>query len=117
MKPYAALIFIALISFAASGTASAQRDNDRHYAVRVPYGDLNLDSDRGADTFIDRLDDAGARVCDVRSFPAPMAQRQRSRDCAVSFTQRGVVELDHQHVTHRYLERGGTLPTIDVAST
>lgn len=115
MKPNAILAIGALISFAMSAPATAQGWSER-YSVRVPYGDLNLNSDSGADTFINRLDYAGARTCGERTGPSSLSERRMSRECAVAFTQRGVIEINHQHVTARYIARGGQLPTIDVAS-
>lgn len=115
MKPNLALVIGALISIAMSAPASAQSWNES-YSVRVVYSDLNLSSDRGADTFIDRLDFAGANACDQRSGPTSLRERRATRSCAVTFTQRGVMELNHQHVNARYISRGGRLPEINVAS-
>lgn len=115
MKPNLALVIGALISIAVSAPSPAQAWNE-HYSVRVVHGDLNLNSDRGADTFIDRLDDAGANVCDQRSGPTSLRERRTTRSCAVAFTQRGVMQLNHQHVNARYIARGGRLPVINVAS-
>lgn len=113
MKPLATLIASAAFTFGVTATAFAQSES---YAVRVPYADLNLNVDAGADTFLNRLDRAGRDTCGGSTNRVPMAQSIRIRACAVSFTQNGVVQLNHQHVTQRYLERGGTLPTIDIAS-
>ncbi|GIK49657.1 MAG: UrcA family protein [Acidimicrobiia bacterium] len=115
MKPVAVLVIGALISFAMSAPASAQAWSER-YSVRVPYGDLNLNSDSGADAFLNRLDRAGARTCGDDTDRASLAQRRLSRECAVLFTQKGVVRINHAHVTERYIARGGRMPTVDIAS-
>jgi UrcA family protein len=98
-----------------SAPASAQTWSD-HYSVRVVYGDLNLNSDTGADTFLNRLDDAGASTCGQRMGRTSLREFRATRGCAVAFTQRGVIELNHQHVNARYIARGGRLPVINVAS-
>jgi len=115
MKPFAAMVTGALISLAMSAPAYAHQWNE-DYSVRVVYGDLNLDSDTGADTFINRLDNAGELTCGRRTGPTSLRERQTSRRCATSFTQRGVVRVNHPNVNARYIARGGQLPTIDVAS-
>lgn len=76
----ASLLTVALLL-----SAGAPAENQPRQA-RVAYADLNLMSEAGAATFLDRLESASRRVCDSGSGPAAMAQRleaDRCRDRAI----------------------------------
>lgn len=114
MKAQAALVVIAVFGIAL--TAPTTAGASERYAVSISYQDLNLDRTAGADAFIDRVERAARRTCDQRSGPMPLRQRNSINGCVDTFTQRGVLEVNHRNVTRRYIERGGSLPSVSIHS-
>lgn len=86
--------------------------------VRVQYGDLDLSSERGAETMMRRLDRAATRACGGAVEPGPIAVRarqQRALDaCRSQALDRAVAELAAPIVTAIYVDR--TARTVSVAA-
>jgi UrcA family protein len=112
----AVLTLAAALTFAMAAPASAKTPAARYHAS-IAYADLNLDNTAGADAMIDRLRGAARETCGERSGPMTVAEHQRIRACSAAFVQRGVVRLENPAVAQRFIERGGRLPAVTVAST
>jgi UrcA family protein len=105
----------AALALAAAAPASAKTPSARYHAS-IAYADLNLGNTAGADAMIDRLRGAARDTCGERAGPMTVAEHQRIRACSSAFVQRGVIRLENPAVSRRFIERGGRLPAVTVAS-
>jgi UrcA family protein len=85
-------------AFAQQDAASTTQLNERV----VPYGDLNLDSNAGADTMLRRINNASRFVCGDRTGPRPMQENGSVHYCVAESTDNAVAELGHPNVSNRY---------------
>jgi UrcA family protein len=77
------------------GQASANRTDIRTESQRVPYGDLDLTTEAGAQTLAERIRLAAARVCQKASGGQSWIQLRRDyRDCVTDATQHAVAQVD-----------------------
>lgn len=96
---------------AAAATASAQTPTSI-----VRFGDLDLDARAGQDALLNRIERAARRVCFDRQGRMSLYEMRIIRSCKVETTQEAVIEVGHDGVARRFVERGGELPTVLVAS-
>jgi UrcA family protein len=114
-KPLSIIIIAAAASLMFAAPAAAQIQGDR-YRSEIAYADLDLASAAGADAMIDRLNSAAREACDARMGRMSIAEHRNIRACSTTFVQKGVVRLSNASVSQRYIERGGRLPAVTVAS-
>jgi UrcA family protein len=105
----------AALSFALAAPAAAAPTGER-FEARIAYADLDLNSAAGADAMINRLRQAAEQTCGQRMGRMSLGERRRITACSSAFVQKGVVRLENPVVARRYLERGGHLPAVTVAS-
>ncbi len=105
----------AALSFALAAPAAAEAPGDR-FQTRIAYADLNLGGADGADAMINRLRQAASEACGARMGRMTLSEHRRIAACSAAFVQKGVVRLENPVVARRYLERGGRLPAVTVAS-
>jgi len=74
-------------------------------SVSVHYGDLNLATDAGAQTLLQRLNAAGRRVCGGRTSPRSIMMYQLRRACIREKVSTAVAELGSPVVTARLASR------------
>jgi len=79
IKLLAALAVMTAIGGAASPSWS-QPDPDR-VTVRVPVGDLDLATERGADVALSRIRNAAQDICGARPTPMEIARLAQHRQC------------------------------------
>ncbi|MGE0740550.1 MAG: UrcA family protein [Hyphomonadaceae bacterium] len=92
------LISIAALAFAAASPALAQN----HESRVVTYGELDLQSDEGADTLIRRIENAARDVCNDDTSTRPISVEDQIDACRVETTQEGIRNVANNHVTGRY---------------
>jgi len=114
-KHLSMLLIAAAASMTLAAPAAAQTHGDRFHSD-VAYADLNLDSSSGADAMINRLRNGAREACGARMGRMSLSEHRAIRACSGAFVQKGVVRLAHPAVSRRYLERGGRLPAVTVAS-
>ena len=105
----------AALSFALAAPAAAAPTGER-FEARIAYADLDLSNDAGADAIINRLRQGAARTCGERLGRMSLGEHRRVAACSSAFVQKGVARLENPVVARRYLERGGRLPAVTVAS-
>jgi UrcA family protein len=103
----------AALAFAAPAAAAAPGER---FEARISYADLDLSGAAGADVLIDRLRSAATANCGARMGRMSLNEHRRIAACSSAFVQKGVVRLENPVVARRYLERGGRLPAVTVAS-
>lgn len=95
------------VAAAASGPARSQPLDGKGRVVvqvRVPYGDLDLTNEAGAETLLKRVRWAAVRACG----PAPsggvaaVAEARTQRACRVQAVERAVAQVDSPVVQARY---------------
>ena len=112
--PITMLMAAAAMSIALAAPAAAQT-RDR-FASRIAYADLNLTGTAGADAMLGRIRSAAAEACGDRMGRMTLSEHRRIRACSNAFAQKAVIRLENPVVAQRYLERGGRLPAVTVAS-
>jgi UrcA family protein len=112
-KLFAALATAAVLAFATAAPASAEMSRDT-YEARIHFGDLNLQSEAGAETFLRRVHNEARGACGDRSGPMPLTERRAIRACMSEFEERAVAALDNDYVTTRFA--GGEPRLIIMAS-
>ena len=105
----------AAATFAFAAPAAAQTPGER-FQTRISYADLDLADASGADAMINRLRQAARQECGWRAGPMSLDQRRRTTACSSAFVQKGVIRLENPAVARRFVERGGRLPAVTVAS-
>lgn len=95
-----ALALAAALLVGAPAAAFAQQA-DRQYEV-VPYGDLNLDNDAGADALIGRIQHASSDVCNDRTGRRPLHETRVVHACRYVAENDAVRDVDHPNVYRRY---------------
>jgi len=96
---------IAALAICAAAPAFAQQDAASTTQLNqrvVPYGDLNLDNNAGADTMLRRINNASRFVCGDRTGPRPMQENGSVRSCVGESTETAVNDLGHPNVSNRY---------------
>jgi UrcA family protein len=101
-----------VLALAAAAPASAEAQDE--YQARISYGDLNLQSDAGADALLRRVRSEARAVCGDRSGRMSISERREIRECMSDFEERAVALLDNDHVTTRFA--GEDTPSIVLAS-
>jgi UrcA family protein len=104
----------AALSFALAAPAAAAPGE--RFESRIGYADLDLGGAAGADAMINRLRQAADDACGARMGRMSLSEHRRIAACSTAFVQKGVVRLENPVVARRYLERGGRLPAVTVAS-
>lgn len=100
----AALAAFAVFTMPAPHADAAQPE--RH-AVKVAYGDLNLDSEAGARTMLNRLERAASNACGFEATARGFAS-SRQRKCADRAVARAVERLGVPAVSAIHASRGQT---------
>lgn len=104
--PTILLSTVALIGAAAAAPAFAQSLNDDSQSRVVTYGELDLNSEAGAETLIRRLNNASEDVCARHDGRRPARQAARDRACEYETTEVAVNDVGHPNVSAEYY--GGT---------
>ncbi|MGQ0532823.1 MAG: UrcA family protein [Caulobacteraceae bacterium] len=94
-----------LVAAAAGAPAFAQIIQDENSRV-VTYGELDLDSEAGADALIRRIDNAADAVCGRHDGRRPAHQAEVDRACANETAEVAVNDVNHPNVSAHYY--GGT---------
>lgn len=68
----------------------------------VAYGDLDLNSEQGADALVRRIEQASDAVCDQRAGPRTIIQDQTSDVCSIETEEQAVRDVGHPNVTGAY---------------
>lgn len=98
--PYRAATFAALLLAAAAAPAHSQPIT--RVIERVPYGDLDLATPRGAQVMLQRIRQAAATACaEPRSAALPRA-RDEERRCQAATLARAVSDLGSARVAALY---------------
>lgn len=67
--------------------------------VRVAYGDLNLSHPAGAQTMLNRINEAASRVCGGIPHPRELMEKRFYRTCVRAATDNAVAQLNAPLVT------------------
>lgn len=113
--PLTMLMAAAALSLALATPAAAQTTEDR-FQTRIAYADLDLSGAAGADAMLNRIRAAASDACGDRMGRMTLREHRRIAACSAAFQQKAVVRLDNAAVARRFLERGGRLPAVMVAS-
>ncbi|MBY0565324.1 MAG: UrcA family protein [Hyphomonadaceae bacterium] len=105
-----ALVSLCSINLAAA-TASAQAST-----TVVRYADLDLNARAGQDALLGRINRAAERVCFDRTGRVSLQEMRMIRSCKVATAQEAMIDVGHDGVSRRFVERGGELPTVIVAN-
>jgi UrcA family protein len=97
---------LAAASLSIAGAASAQSDAT---SIHVSYADLNLRSDQGARSMLERIDDAAMRVCGGQPDIRQLAERDLFQKCKNQAVDRAVRDLDAPLVTAAAGRTGSTV--------
>jgi UrcA family protein len=100
-KLFAAIATAAILAFATAAPASAETSRDT-YEARISIGDLNLQSEAGADAFLRRVHNEARGACGDRSGRMSLTERRAIRACMSDFQERAVAALDNDYVTTRF---------------
>lgn len=103
--PTAFLSAAVLVAAAAGAPAFGQIIQDENSRV-VTYGELDLNSQAGADALIRRIDNASDAVCGRHDGPRPAHQAEINRACANETAEVAVNDVGHPNVSARFY--GGT---------
>lgn len=95
----------ALLGSAATVPASAQLIEDPESRV-VEYGELDLNSEAGAETLVRRLNNAAESVCARHDGRRPARQAASDAACEYDTTEVAVNDVNHPNVSAHYY--GGT---------
>jgi UrcA family protein len=106
-----ALACLSAIALCAAAPAFAQQSTDQVNSRVVGYGDLNLDSNRGADTVIRRVESATNYVCGDRTGPRSMQETSSVHACQSQTADNAIADIDHPNVNSRYY---GYTPQVDI---
>lgn len=68
----------------------------------VEYGDVDPYSNRGAETILNRVEEASEQVCGDRTGPMPIPERQGIKDCTYETMDIAVADINNSAVTARY---------------
>jgi len=111
-------VLVVVVALAVSAGASQARsesyqDHGRVISkVRVPYGDLDLSRDAGADMLLSRIASAAARAC--RGRPAlgvlMVQEAQAYRACKAKAVEQAVAQVQAPLVKQRFAARSGPRP-------
>lgn len=67
--------------------------------MRVPLGDVNLNTEAGAKSALARIESRADDFCDANSGRQPLERAQASNRCVAAMTRKGVTKLDAPLVT------------------
>jgi UrcA family protein len=95
----------AAFAFLAAAPASAQ--DAQRFEARIPYGDLNLNSDAGVEVLLSRITNEARSACGHRFGRMSVAENMAIRACVREFEAAAVGELDNARVNTRFADRGG----------
>jgi UrcA family protein len=104
--PTAILSAAAMLGAAAAAPAFAQLIEDPESRV-VTYGELDLNSEAGAETLIRRIDNASESVCARNDGRRPARQAARDRACEYETTEVAVNDVGHPNVSAEYYGGSG----------
>jgi UrcA family protein len=104
----------AVCAFAAITAPAAARESD-HQGIRVVYRDLDINTERGADRLLRRINRAAERVCGYDRHYIALAVRQEYRHCIRDATDSAVAKTNNASVLARYQERTGRTPQTTIA--
>jgi UrcA family protein len=104
--PTVILSVVALLGSAAAVPAFAQLIEDPESRV-VTYGELDLNSEAGAETLIRRIDNASEGVCARHDGRRPARQAARDRACEYETTEVAVNDVGHPNVSAEYYGGSG----------
>jgi len=96
----AVLAIAAIASPAAAETWGPATDTQR-----VSYADINLDTPRGAQEMLARIEVAARNVCDVRNAPRPLYERLIADRCVRSTVSSTVATMHNPMLTASYQGR------------
>ena len=99
-------VHLAFISAAALIVAAPAFAQSYPESRVVTYGELDLNSDAGADTRIRRINNAAEAVCGRHDGPRPTCQAASDRACEYETTDDGVDQVNHPMVASRYYGSG-----------
>ena len=116
MKLRISIITLAAAATLAFAAPAAAETRGERFQTRISYADLDLSDTVGADVMIGRLRDAASAACGARMGRVSLNERRLIAACSSAFVQKGVVRLENPVVARRYIERGGRLPAVTVAS-
>jgi len=97
-------IFALALALAAPAASFAASDDDGGVIqVKVSYGDLNLNSTKGAARLLQRLDGAATKVCGGRILSNSIdVQMARGSDCYRIVMERAVAQINAPVLSARY---------------
>jgi len=100
---FAALI--AATSMMALANPAAAETSPRADSVIVRYADLDLNTSRGADRLLMRVQRAAGDVCGRNAGLKTLAMRRAVSRCVDETVSAAVVRINHPDVSARYIER------------
>lgn len=103
MSRSAYFAFASVVALIATPVAFAQSYPESRV---VTYGELNLNTEAGADTLIRRINNAAEDVCGRHDGRRPARQAISDRNCEYETTEDGVDQVDHPMVQARYYGGG-----------
>jgi|SRR5580658_4914933 UrcA family protein len=97
-------IFALALALAAPATSfAASDDGGGVIQVKVSYGDLNVNTAKGAARLLQRLDSAAIKVCGGRILSNSIdVQMARGSDCYRTVMQRAVAQINAPVLSARY---------------
>jgi UrcA family protein len=113
MKRTSTLVAAAALIFSAFAAAPASAAGLESRSETVAYGDLDLNSEAGAQTMLRRIEHAARAACFDRSSPMPLTSRPAIRACRMTAMNNAVETLGAPMVTAMHY---GRQPNIIVAS-
>jgi len=99
------IVSVAALLASTAVPAFAQLIEDPESRV-VEYGELDLNSEAGAETLIRRIDNASGSVCARNDGRRPVRQAAMDRACEYETTEVAVNDVNHPNVSAHYY--GGT---------
>jgi UrcA family protein len=101
---------LALALAAPAATFAASDDGGGVIQVRVSYGDVNLNTTKGATRLLQRLDGAATKVCGGRIISNPIdVEMARGSDCSRTTMENAVAQINAPVLRALYWRRVTTL--------
>jgi UrcA family protein len=90
-----AIFALAMVLAAPAASVAASDDEGGAIQVKVSYGDVNLNTAKGATRLLQRLDDAAIKVCGGRIISNPIdVEMARGSDCYRSVMEHTVAQIN-----------------------
>jgi UrcA family protein len=89
------VLSIFAFALALAAPAASYAADDGGIQIKVSYGDLNLNTSKGAARLMQRLDSAATRVCNGRILSNPVdVEMARGSDCYQGAMARAVAQIN-----------------------